>query len=95
MKVYKYLINGNYLNSLEAEEWMKKNENVKIYSYLFEGDNMFYKHNQYHFYDGYFITYIWCYKGGKLPMYFPYLPKDPYTENIVRFCDDKMWCPIQ
>ena len=95
MKTYKYFINNNYLTSKEAEEWMKKNESVKVQSYLFEGDKLLYSCKEYHFTNGYFMDRVYGVNFVKLPLYLKHLPLDPYTENIKHFCDDKMWCPIQ
>jgi hypothetical protein len=95
MKTYKYFINNNYLTPKEAEEWMKKNESVKVQSYLFEDDKLLYRWKEYHFINGYFMGRVYGVNFVKLPLYLNHLPIDPYTESVKHFFDEKMWCPIQ
>ena len=85
----KYLIKGEFVESKEAMEWMRDNEDIFI-----ECNNG----KKYVYKEGYFIRYVYA-KNDKgwyhLPYKYETLPRSEFEESVRDWADDKQWCPVQ
>jgi hypothetical protein len=88
---YYYIINNELVNNTKAMEWMKDNENTEV---ICKGR----VHRKFKYINGYFTSYIWTKPKGRewepLTTYYKRLPETSYEEDILRFFDEKQWCPI-
>ena len=88
---YYYIINNELVDNTKAMEWMKVNENTEV---ICKGR----VHTKYKYSNGYFTSYIWTKRKGKewepLTTYYKRLPSTSYEETIIKFYDEKQWCPI-
>ena len=82
---YYYIINNELVNNTKAMEWMKDNENTEV---ICKGRVQ----TKYKYSNGYFTSYI--YGNRHLTTYYKRLPETSYEEDILRFFDEKQWCPI-
>lgn len=89
-------IEGEFVESKEAMEWMKKNNGVFV-----ECNNC----KKYVYKEGYFIRYVHCNIGkGWYRLPYKYVPRSDFEESvrdwvvdIVRHESDswsKQWCPV-
>jgi hypothetical protein len=84
---YYYIINNELVNNTKAMEWMKDNENTEV---ICKGR----VHKKYKYSNGYFTSYIYGIGWKRIPTYYKRLPETSYEEAILRFFDEKQWCPI-
>jgi hypothetical protein len=87
----KYFIEGNFVESKEAMEWMKANEGVFV-------ESTHYNKLKYVYKEGYFIRYVHCNIGKgwyRLPYKYETLPRSEFEESVRGWVDEKMWCPVQ
>jgi len=82
---YYYIINNELVNNTKAMEWMKDNENTEV---ICKG------HKKYKYSNGYFTSYIYGIGWERLTTYYKRLPDSDYEETIIKFFDEKQWCPI-
>lgn len=84
-----YIVNGEVVDNIKAMEWAKNNTNTEFIS-LYEGIHKKFKYN-----NGYFISYIYGKDWNHISTYYKSLPSSIFEEQILFFCDEKQWCPIQ
>ena len=61
----------------------------------YESNKLLYTVFPYVYKNGFFMKSVYDVGYKRLNVYYPKLPKDPYTEMVSRYIDQKMWCPVQ
>ena len=99
MNVYKYRINNEeYLFPEEIYKIVKEDDVIECGLFEVrpaEGNKLLYTVFPYVYKNGFFMKSVYDVGYKRLNVYYPKLPKDPYTEMVSRYVDQKMWCPVQ